>query len=84
MQWGLAPYLPAIEGDLFVFRSQWDKMCVLCSSAACSAEISYTCGIATGQMPRPYALSPYLDTESVPVVSSPSGGCSGKTLPWSL
>lgn len=34
---------------------------VLYGSAGCSAEISYTCGIATGQMPRPYALSPHLD-----------------------
>lgn len=38
--------------------------CVCCVAvlSEISAEISYTCGIATGQMPRPYALSPYLDT----------------------
>lgn len=53
---------PTFEGDLFVFRSQCDRTCALCCSAVCSAEISYTCGIATGQMPGPYALSPSLDT----------------------
>lgn len=52
----------AFKTDLFVFRSQCDRTHVLCCSAGCSAEISYACGSATGQMRRAYALSPYLDT----------------------
>lgn len=64
--------------------------CVCCVAvlSEISAEVSYTCRIATGQMPRPYALSPYLDTAGNLRVSLLFHlflkGCFGKTLPWSL
>lgn len=57
-----SPIFPAFKRDLLVLRSQCDRTCVLNCSAGCSDEISDTRGVATGQMPRPYAPSPYLAT----------------------
>lgn len=77
LQWTLAPisFLPL-------------RVTCSCSHLRVNIEISYTCGIATGQKLKPYALSPYLGNAGnlrvVPVVSSPSEWCFGKTFPWSL
>lgn len=76
----------AFMRNLFIFRSQCDRTDVLYCSAGCSAEISYTCGITTWQMPRPYALLPYLNTAGnlrVSLLFHLSLG-HGKTLPSSL
>lgn len=62
LQWWLAPTLSsAFKKDLLWVQSR-DKTSTLYVSASCSTEVSYMCGIATGQMAKPYALSPYLDT----------------------
>lgn len=80
---------PAFEGDLFMFRSECGRMCVLC----CSAVRNFCWNFlymwhshrTNAQTICPITLFGYCwEPESVPVVSSLSEGCFGKTLPWSL
>ena len=77
----------AFKRDLFVFRSRCDTTCLVlqCWLLCWNFLYMWHSHRTNAQTICPIILFRYCwKPESLPIVSSLSGGCFGKTLPWSL